>query len=173
MAPSYRERLRIEGVALAISGAAGSALLLRLTDQAKRWPFNTGGQIVLTAALLARFGPRSANRSMADAHMLEPGQEGSGEPTPLWHVPAFVAALALEFKALERLPLRAASRAGWDASLRVTLGSLVTGLAQATLLERTVAAEERATGRTFYRVAGSRLGRGTKLGFTPNATPAP
>jgi hypothetical protein len=172
-APTYRERLRIEGAALAVTGAAGSALLLKLTEQARRWPPNTIGQLILYGAAIARLGPRSTNRAMADAHILAPDEIGSGEPTPLWHVAALVAGQTLLFKALERLPLRAASRAGWDASLRVTGGSMLTGLAQLTLLERTVAAEEQATGRTFYRVPGSRLGSGTKLGFTPTATRAP
>jgi hypothetical protein len=166
-APTYRERLRIEGAALAAAGVGGSGLLLRFAPQARRWPHSTVGQLAVLVALLVRFGPRGVNRSMADAHILEIGDEGSGEPTPLWHIPPVVAALALYFKALERVPLPGTSRAGWDASLRVTLGSALVGVAQATLLEHTVAAEEQATGRTFYRVPGSRLGRGTKLGFTP------
>lgn len=171
MTPAYRERLRIEGVTLIVSGALGSALLLRFAEQARRWPLNTAGQLALTAGLHARFGPRAVNKAMADAHMLQAGQEGTGEPTPLWHVPAVVLGLALLFKGLENAPGPGGDKAGWDASLRITLGSLITGIFQTTLLERTVAAEEQATGRRFYRVAGSRLGRGTLLGFTPTSTP--
>lgn len=168
---AYRERLRIEGLTLIVSGALFSALLLRFQPQSRRWPFNTAGQLALTAGLHARFGPRAVNKAMADAHMLLAGEEGTGEPTPLWHVPAVVLGLALLFKGLENGPGPGGDLAGWDASLRVTLGALLTGVFQATLLEQTVAAEEQATGRRFYRVPGSRLGRGTLLGFTPSATP--
>jgi hypothetical protein len=171
--PTYRERLRTEGLALIVSGAFFSALLLRFQEQSRRWPLNTAGQLALTAGLHARFGPRAVNKAMADAHILQVGEEGTGEPTPLWHVPAVVVGLGLLFKALEKGPGPGAELAGWDASLRVTLGSLITGVFQATLLERTVAAEEQATGRRFYRVPGSRIGRGTLLGFTTSATPGP
>ncbi len=162
--PTYRERLRIEGLVLLGSGLAGSVLLLLLTRQSRRWPLNTIGQLVLVVLLLARFGPRSARKATGAAHVLDPGREGSGEPTPLWHIPAIVLGLALSFKLAEKLP--GGSRAGWDASLRITGGSALVGAAQAFLLERVVAREEEASGRSFYRVAGSRLGRGTKLGFT-------
>jgi hypothetical protein len=171
--PAYRERLRTEGVTLIVAGALGSALLLRFTEQARRWPLNTAGQLALTAGLHARFGPRAVHKSMAQATPLEVGNEGTGEPTPLWHVPVPVLGLALLFKGLESLPGPGTDKAGWDASLRITLGSLITGIFQATLLERTVAAEEQATGRRYYRVPGSRLGRGTLLGFTASPTPAP
>lgn len=166
MAPTYRERLRLEGGVLAATGLAGAALLVRGPDQARRWPLNTAAQLAVVAAALARFGPKAARAAIEQAQEVEPGAVGSGEPTPLWHVPAVVAAQALAFKGLERLPLPAASRAGWDASLRITLGSTLVGLAQALLLERAVAEQEVLTGRTYYRAAGSRLGRGTPLVYT-------
>lgn len=165
MAPStYRERLRTEGLVLLGSGLAGSALLLLLTKQSRRWPLSTIGQLVLVAVLLALLGPRSVAKATQGARPLERGEEGSGEPTPLWHITTIVLALVLSFKLAENLP--GGGLAGWDASLRITGGSALVGAAQAFLLERAVAREERTTGRSFYRVAGSRLGRGTKLGFT-------
>jgi len=42
---------------------------------------------------------------------------------------------------------------------------MLVGLAQAVLLERQVRSEEEATGRTFYRMPGSRILRGTPLGY--------
>jgi len=169
--PTYRERLRTEGLVLLGAGLAGSALLLLLTRQSRRWPPSTIGQLVLVAVLLAGFGPRSARKAMGAARALEPRGEGSGEPTPLWHIAAIVLGLALSFKLAENLP--GGGLAGWDASLRITGGSALVGATQAFLLERVVAREEEASGRRFYRVAGSRLGRGTKLGFSLGRSSTP
>ena len=164
MPPTYRERLRTEGLTLAACGAAGSAGILALkTDQALRGPESTIGQLALVAGLLGWFGPRAVRKSIAEAQELEPGAEGSGEPTPLWQLPLIVAGLT----ALVVAPQELNSRAGWDAGLRVTGGCLLVGLAQAVLLERLVAADEQRRGRSYLRFKGSRLGRGTKLGFLP------
>jgi len=167
-APSYRERLRIEGAVLAGSGALGSVLLLVLTAQARRWPLNTAGQLALVAALLAVFGPRSTAAALREAGTVSRDAVGSGEPTPLWHIPAVVLALSL-LVAEPVLPLPAPleEAAGWDAALRVTGGCVLVGLAQAVLLERRVAEAEAAEGTTYYRMPGSRLGRGTKLAGVP------
>ena len=55
----------------------------------------------------------------------------------------------------------------WDAGLRVTAGSACwLGLTQAGLMAPLVAREERRSGRRFVRLPGSRLGRGTRLGWT-------
>ncbi len=159
-APTYRERLRIEGAMLAGTGAVGSGLLLALTPQARRWPLSTIGQLALVAVLLARFAPRGARKAMARSEELLPGTVGSGEPTPLWHIPPLVAVLTLS------VVLPPVSRLGWDAGLRVTGGCTLVGLAQMILIERTVAADERRQGKTYFRMFGSRLGRGTRLGFT-------
>lgn len=164
MPPTYRERLRIEGAALAGCGAVGSVALLALAPQAKRWPLNTIGQLAVVAGLLGYFGPRSARRAMQRSEARGPGAIGSGEPTPLWHIPPIVAGLSLAVTP---------SPGGWDASLRVTAGCVLVGAAQALLLERTVALEERRSGRTFFRLAGSRLGRGTKLGYPSSVTTTP
>ena len=57
----------------------------------------------------------------------------------------------------------------WDAGLRVTGGCMLVGLAQAVLLERLVAADERRRGRRYVRMPGSSL-LGTKLGFTDRSS---
>ncbi len=171
--PTYRERLRIEGATLAGCGLLGSLLLLLLAPQSRRWPLNTLAQLAAVAVLLAVFGPRSVRKAIAGSVAVAAGAEGSGEPTPLWHIALIVAGLALSFKALSLLPLSVADRAGWDASLRITGGCVLVGAAQALLLEREVARDEAATGRRYYRIPGSRLGRGTKLGFTEPRAPTP
>jgi hypothetical protein len=56
--------------------------------------------------------------------------------------------------------------AGWDAGVRVTGGCVLVGASQALLLAEIVHRRERHTGRTFYRIAGSRILRGTRLGYT-------
>lgn len=165
--PTYRERLRLEGLALAGLGLLDCALLLRVFPQARRWPLNTAGQLVLVAALLGYFGPRSVRKAL-DASVPLPADElGSGEPTPLWHIPPIVAGLTLAFG------LAPNELAGWDAGVRIGGGCALVGLAQAGLLERVVARDEALRGRRYYRVRGSRLGRGTKLGYRPHIAEAP
>ena len=164
--PTYRDRLRIEGGVLAGSGALGSILLLALTEESKRGPFNTIGQLALVAGLLAYLGPRSTAKALREARELRRDSIGTGEPTPLWQLPLIVAVLTLLVaKPAGPFPDFLSARAGWDAGLRVTAGCALVGLAQAVLLERQVAQAERAAGRVYHRVAGSRLGRGTNLGY--------
>ena len=166
MPPTYRERLRVEGLTLAACGAAGSAGILALkTEQATRWPLSTIGQLALVAGLLGWLGPRSVKKSIAASEEVPAGEEGSGEPTPLWQLPLIVAALTGTVVALEEVN----TRAGWDAALRVTGGCTLVGLAQALLLARAVGADEDANGRTYFRFKGSRLGRGTRLVWRPRA----
>lgn len=155
--PTYRERLRIEGVTLAGFGALDCVLLLALTSQARRWPLSTVGQLAIVAVLVGWLGPRSVRRAVQRAGVLEPGKEGSGEPTPLWQLPLIVAGLTL----LVGLP------AGWDAGLRIGGGCVIVGLGQAVLMERVMAAEEARRGRRYVRIKGSRILRGTRLGWTP------
>ncbi len=155
---TYRERLRIEGFTLAGSGALGSILLLTLTAQAKRWPLSTIGQLLLVVALLAYLGPRATRKALREARGMSRDELGSGEPTPLWQLPAIVIALTL----LVAEPLGA----GWDAGLRVTGGCTIVGLFQALVLERQVARAEQVDGRSYHRVPGSRIGRGTRLGHS-------
>ena len=153
MPPTYRERLRIEGAWLAACGAAGSAALLVTSEEARRWPLNTVGQLAVAGALAVSLGRRAAIKNTDNAENRDPGEIGSGEPTPLWMHPLIVAGLA----ALVSLPREiGAPGAGWDAGLRVTAGCVLVGLTQAIVIERTVAAAERESGRTYYRAKGSR-----------------
>ncbi len=173
MTPTYRDRLRLEGLALAATGAAGSAALLATTDQARRAPANTAIQLAVLVAGLAWLGPRSARKAIGQADRVRFGRVGTGEPTPLWHVPVpvvagaiFVGPVAKPLNQRLGLPARVARDAGWDAALRVTAGSVLVGLYQAFVLERLVGRAERRRLRTYYRMPGSTLGTGTRLGWT-------
>jgi hypothetical protein len=153
--PTYRQRLRVEGATLAACGAIGTIVLLAGVDQARRGPASTGVQLLVVALLLAWLGPRSVRRAIASSEPREAGQLGSGEATPLWQLPVIVVVLSGAAGAL----------GGWDAGLRVTGGCVLVGLAQLILLERLVAARERELRRRYYRVPGSRILRGTRLGY--------
>lgn len=154
-APSYRERLALEGAVLAGSGAVGSAALLVLADGATDGPWNTIGQLAVVGALGAWLGPRLVKKWTAVAEAAG-DREVSGDPTPLWQLPAITAGLTLAV---------AVPTGMWDAGLRVTGGCMLVGLTQAGLMAPLVAREERRSGRRFVRLPGSRLGRGTKLGY--------
>src|SRR3954468_17324391 len=163
MPPSYRERLRVEGFALAALGAAGSAALLAFAPESRRRPLSTIGQLIALAILLEWVGTRKVRRWVDEADELE--EPGSGEPTPLWVLPPIVAGLTAAFVALPETGLPFSDSAGWDAGLRITAGCVVVGLAQALRWERVVAAAERATGRRSSRAPSSHLWSGTKLGY--------
>jgi hypothetical protein len=152
--PTYRQRLRAEGVALAASGAVAAVALLLLTTDAGTDPVSTVVQLTVVAAIALWLGPRSARDAMGQADDVDPSRAGSGEPTPLWQLPLIVAALTLGLGLL----------AGWDAGLRACLGCVLIGLVQAVPMERTVAAGERRSGGRYVRLAGSRIVRGTRLG---------
>jgi hypothetical protein len=154
--PTYRQRLRIEGLALALSGAIGTIGLLALSAEAKRDPLNTGGQLAVVALLLAWLGPRSVRHAVTASEPHSQRDLGSGEPTQVWLLPLIVVALAAAAGLLF----------GWDAAVRVTGGCVLVGITQSLVLERMVAAEERETGRRYFRTAGSRILRGTRLGYT-------
>jgi hypothetical protein len=164
MPPSYRERLRTEGLALAACGAIGSVALIAFVPESRRRPLSTGGQLAALAILLELLGTRSVRRWLDDAG--EVSDPGSGEPTPLWMLPPIVAGLAAAFVALPETGLPFSDLAGWDAGLRVTGGCALVGLWQGLRLERVVAADERSRGRRYIRVAGSHLWSGTTLGYT-------
>ena len=168
MPAAYATRLRLEGGVLAAAGVAASAALIARAPQARRGPASTVLQVAAVAAGLAIRGPVAVAGWMAAAEAVH-GDAPTGEPTPLAHVPVPMLVGALAVKAPEVLggPLRPLTRrAGWDAALRVTAGSAVVGAAQALLLARRVAAAQEREGRTYYRLPGSRLGRGTRLGYT-------
>ena len=154
--PAYRDRLRLEGLTLAGCGAAGAALLLAFASEATDGPGSTIVQLAVVSVLMAVTGPLTTRRAMAAAAPVSGGGD-AGEPTPLWQLPLIVAGLTLAFG----LPV------GWDAGLRVAGGCVIVGLAQAVLIERLVAAEERRGGGRFVRVPGSSLFTGTKLGRLP------
>jgi hypothetical protein len=162
---TYRTRLRREGAALAAVGLGASVALLVLEPDAASGPGSTVGQLAVVAALLAWLGPRGVRAAIARAEEIGgPGvPPATGEPTPLWHLPLVVAALAA--------PLLLAGAP--DAALRVTGGSALVGAAQAVLLVRVVAGHERRLGRVFVRLPGSRILRGTRLGWAPAAARAP
>ena len=166
MPPSYRERLRTEGLALAACGAIGSAALLVFVPESRKRPESTIGQLAALVVLLELFGKRSVRRWMRDAKEVSPDDAGSGEPTPLWMLPPIVAGLAAIFVLLPETGLPLSDRAGWDAGLRITLGSMLAGLAQATRFQRWVAEDEAAHHRRYVRVKGSRLLGGTTLGYS-------
>jgi hypothetical protein len=166
MAPGYRERLRIEGLTLAACGAVGSGALVAFVPEARRWPLSTVAQLAVTAALLELLGSRGVRRYMRRAKGVEEGEEGTGEPTPLWMLPVITAVLAAAFVALPETGLPASDKAGWDAGLRITGGCLLVGLMQGVRWERMVRADEEKRGRRYVRLPGSQLFSGTKLGFT-------
>lgn len=168
--PPYRSRLQLEGGILAGLGLAASVALLGFDDHAADAPLSTIGQLAAVAVLLGIFGPRGVRSAVAGATPVAdpgtaqtagltpvegPGTAGTGEPTPLWHLPLIVAVLTAPFL-LAGVP---------DAALRVTGGSTLVGLAQSVLLTRVVGRDEQATGRTYVRLPGSRILRGTKLGY--------
>jgi hypothetical protein len=164
--PSYRERLRIEGFALAACGAVGSVALISFEPESRRWPLNTVAQLAAVAVLLEALGTRKVRHWLRDSDELEPGEEGSGEPTPLWMLPPIVVSLAAVFVLLPETGLPASDRAGWDAALRVTGGCMLVGLAQALRFAGVVEEDESKRGRRYLRVKGSHLWSGTKLGWT-------
>src|SRR3954471_9574746 len=166
MPPSYRERLRIEGFALAACGAVGSAALVAFVPASRRWPLNTLVQLTAVVVLLEAFGTRKVRRWVAKAEPIAPGEEGSGEPTPLWMLPPIVAALAAVFVLLPETGLPGSDRAGWDAGLRITGGCMLVGLAQGIRWAGIVGSDEANTKRRYLRVKGSHLWSGTKLGWT-------
>jgi hypothetical protein len=162
--PSYRERLRTEGLALAACGAVGSAALVAFLPDSRRRPASTIGQLIAVGLLLELVGTKSVRRTIDHARELE--DPGSGEPTPLWMLPPIVAGLTAAFVALPETGLPFSDLAGWDAGLRVTAGCMLVGLAQGLRWEGVVAAAERSSGRRYIRAAGSHLWSGTTLGYT-------
>ncbi len=141
---------------LAASGLGGSAVLLAFVEQSRDAPQSTIIQLVVVAALCVAVGSYFAKKWTEGAQPIDPA-DASGEPTPLWQLPLITAGLALVV-ALPPPHL-------WDAALRVTGGCLLVGLMQAALMARLVAADERRRGRRYVRLPGSRILRGTKLGY--------
>lgn len=154
--PTYRERLRAEGLTLAGCGLVAAGLLLILEPSSTDHMASTVTQLAAVFGVMVGLGYRSTRRAMKDAVELQPGAGGTGQPTALWKLPPIVAVLTLGFGALS-----------WDAGLRAALGCAVVGLVQGLFLERLVAVDEERGGRRYYRVPGSRILRGTRLGRAP------
>jgi hypothetical protein len=169
MPPTYRQRLRLEGLTMAACGAVGSVALIVLEPDSRQRALSTGLQLAAVAVLLERLGRRSVKRYMENSVEVEPGGEGTGEPTPLWQLPVIMVGLGGAFVLVPQTGLPASGAAGWDAGLRITAGCLLVGLAQGVLYERIVAADERARGRRYFRAPGSMLLRGTQLAHTRDA----
>jgi hypothetical protein len=150
MPPSYRERLRVEGLVLAACGALASVALVAFVPASRRWPLNTAGQLAVVAVLLEGFGTRRVRKWLDQAEELPPVTAG----------------LAAVFVLLPETGLPGSGRAGWDAGLRITGGCLLVGLTQGLRFERIVGADESKRGRRYLRVKGSHLWSGTKLGWT-------
>ncbi len=160
--PTYRERLRLEGAVLALSGALGSVLLIAFAPAATERAASTAFQLIFVAVVLGVAGPHFVRRWLHAAEEVAPGTPLTGEPTALWKPPLVVVVLTALFVVPGELGIGAA---GWDAGLRITLGCLLVGLAQTLLLERVVAADESRSGRRYVRTSGSRATTGTNLGF--------
>jgi CBS domain containing-hemolysin-like protein len=160
--PTYRQRLRLEGAVLAAAGALGSALLLAFADEASERAASTALQITFVAAVLAVAGPVFVRRWLAAAKPVAGDGAQTGQPTALWKPPLVVAVLTALFVVPGELGVGAV---GWDAGLRITLGCMLVGLAQAVLLERIVASDESRHGRSYVRLPGSQATSGTNLGF--------
>ena len=152
--PTYRERLRVEGALLAACGLAAAVATLAFADEATERPTSTIIQLATVAVLMATLGVWSVRRAIRQAAPLAPDAIGDGQPTVLWKLPLIVAGLTLIF----------GFGFGWDAGLRIGGGCVIVGLAQAVLFERLVAAEESRRGARFFRVQGSSVFTGTKLG---------
>lgn len=157
MPPTYEQRLRTEGIALAACGLCGSLALLVASDQATHHPASTAVQLAVVAFGLAVLGTRNVRAALRASRELTARQPGSGEPTPLWHLPLIVALLTVVAGVL----------GGWDAGLRVTAGCILVGAAQAVVWRHVVLLSERREGRSHYRVRGSRVLRGSRLGHLP------
>jgi len=160
--PTYRERLRLEGAVLAAAGGLGSVLLLAFADEAGERAASTALQITFVVAVLAVAGPMFVRRWLAEAQPVTDGAGLTGQPTALWKPPLVVVVLTALFVVPGELGFGAV---GWDAGLRITLGCMLVGLAQAVLVERLVASDEARNGRSYVRLPGSRATSGTNLGF--------
>ena len=160
--PTYRQRLRLEGTVLAAAGGLGSVLLLAFADEASERAASTALQVTFVVAVLAVAGPVFVRRWLAQAERVRDGVRLTGQPTALWKPPLVVAGLTALFVVPGELGFGAV---GWDAGLRITLGCMLVGLAQAVLLERLVASDEARNGRSYVRLPGSQATSGTNLGF--------
>jgi hypothetical protein len=137
-------------------------LLLAFADEASERAASTALQIAFVVAVLAVAGPVFVRRWLGAAQPVAADAALTGQPTALWKPPLVVAVLTALFVVPGQLGIGAV---GWDAGLRITLGCMLVGLAQALLVERLVAYDEMRNGRSYVRLPGSQATSGTNLGF--------
>ncbi len=153
--PSYRDRLRAEGLALAASAALAALVLLVAASGARGGLGRTLIVAAVALLLVAWLGPRSAHLALGRATQLFTPDLGGGEPRALWQLPLLV---AVATAVVARL-------AGAENGLRLDLVLLLIGLGQAFVLERIVAVNEGQTRRRYFRVEGSRMLGATRIGY--------
>lgn len=155
MPPSYRERLRIEGLALAGSAAVATIVLLAAVPGSREEIPRTLIVLLVALLLIAWLAPRSVHLALGRAAQLFTPDLGSGEPRALWQLPVIVA-----------VPVVIVAKLGGGANgLRLALVLLLLGLFQAFVLERIVAVKEGQARRRFFRVEGTKLLGATRLGY--------
>lgn len=155
MPPSYRERLRAEGLALTVSAALAALVLLLAVSGSGAGVTRTLIVVAVALLLLAWLGPRSAHVALGRATQLFTPDLGSGQPRALWQLPVLVA-----------ITTAAVARLGGGANgLRLDLILLLVGLCQAFVLERIVAVNEGQTRRRYFRVEGSKMLGATRIGY--------
>ncbi len=155
MPPSYRERLRIEGLALAGSAALAAIVLLAAAPSSREGIARTLIVLLVALLLIAWLAPRSVHVALRRATQLFTPDLGSGEPRALWQIPVLVA-----------VPVAIVAKLGGGANgLRLALVLLLLGLFQAFVLERIVAVMEGQARRRFFRVEGTKMLGATRLGY--------
>ncbi len=155
--PSYRDRLRAEGLALAAGAALTAAILLVGASESRAGLTRTLIVVAVALLLVAWLGPRSVHLALGRATQLFTPDLGSGEPRALWQFPALVAVATVIV----------AKFAGAGNGLRLDLILLLIGLCQAFVLERIVAVNEGQARRRYFRVEGSKMLGATRLGYVP------
>jgi len=155
MAPSYRERLRAEGLALLVCAAISVVVLLVAVADATAGLSRTLIVALVALLLIAWLGPRSVHLALRGASQLFTPDLGSGEPRAIWQLPVIVAVATVIVTKL----------GGAANGLRLALVLLILGCFQAFVLERIVAVNEGQSRRRYFRVEGSRMLGATRLGF--------
>lgn len=155
MPPSYRERLRLEGLTLAGTSALATLILLIVASGSHAGIGTTLIVLLLAFLLIAWLAPRSVHVAVRRASQLFTPELGTGEPRAPWQLVLIVAAATAVVSKLAGTPM----------GLRLTLILLLLGLAQAFILERIVAVHEGQSRRRYYRVEGTKMFGATRLGF--------
>ena len=155
MPPSYRERLRVEGLALTGSAFLAALVLLFAASGATDGLPRTLIVLFVALLLIAWLGPRSVHVAVRRATQLFTPDLGDGQPRGLWQLPLVVAVGTVIVTKL----------AGAAMGLRLTLVLVLLGLFQAFVLERIVAVHEGQSRRRYFRVEGTKMFGATHLGY--------